>query len=160
MGYANVIPPVATDGVPYAVNKTLTSSEADVGNQTGAMAPPATLPYHRGILASVELSVAGAPASNSTYVVMQTDLGDNVWYDVAWCLWTGTTGSANFLLAGGAWSAGAFQQSRALGTAPASSGSNAVPIGTRVRFVGKAALTGGTSPAVTATVTYHPSGLR
>jgi hypothetical protein len=117
-------------------------------------------PFHQAVVAIVQLSVAGGPASNSTYIVMQGDLGDGVYVDLAWAVWTGTSGAATFLLAAGVAGAAGFQQTRAAGTAPASSGSNQCPVPGRIRFVGRAVLTGGSSPAVTATIKYRELGLR
>lgn len=178
MTFANATPGATTDGITYSSAAALPAAEGDLWN--GVRFDPIPVPYEAAIVASVELSVVGNPANNSAYVILQTDLGDGVWYDLAWCVWTGTTGSANFLLSAGVGGANSFQQSRAVGTAPAGNGSNQCPLGARVRFVGKATLTAGSStpgtfdssssssgagtpaavPTVTATIKYKLTPLR
>lgn len=101
---------------------------------------------------------------------MQTDLGDNVWYDVAWAQWAVVAGQGNFLICGGVAGANAFQQTRAVGAAPGSSGSNQCPLGGRIRFVGKwtgSSSSSSSSPGglvaigqVSITVRYKVLGLR
>ena len=124
--------------------------------------------YGQAILASVELSIQGSVNSNTAYVVLQTDVGDGIWYDVAWCSWNGTTGQVNFALCGGAFTCNSFQQ-RASGTAPAGNNANQISLGGRIRFVGKASVTGsssssssgpGVTPAVLCTIRYKIMGLR
>ncbi len=165
--YANVTPIAAVDGVPYATAVPLASTEADLFNQLGGPDPVPIL-YGQAILAIVKLVVSGSPGQNSTYVVMQTDLfGDGNWVDVAWALYTNTQVAQTFVLsAGGVGSINnAFQQSRASGSAPSSSGSNQMALGGRIRFVGKTTFTGGSSASsggtigVLATITYKILGL-
>ncbi len=170
MTFASAIAGATTDGLPYATAKTVPAAEASLFNQTvPGLFDPIPVPYEAAVVASIELSVTGGPASNASYVVLQTDLGDGVWYDLAWCIWTGTTGSANFLLSAGVGGANVFQQTRAVGTSPSSSSSNQCPLGARIRFVGKATLgAGGSSssgspgaaPIVAATIKYKLTPLR
>lgn len=168
--YANITAPSRADGIAYATAVPLTSTEADLYN--GQTLPntgdPVPVLFGQAIQAVVQLSVAGAPASNSTYVVMQTDLGDGVWVDVAWCFWNGTQGSATFVLSGGVAGNNAFQQSRQAGAVPTpqANGSNAMVLGGRIRFVGRTALSGGSSysvggfAGVLATIRYKLLALR
>lgn len=161
----NIVPTALTDGVLYASATPLTSTEASLGNQS----TPDPVPVVEGqeIVAVVKLSVNGIIVGNNTYIVMQTDLGDGTWVDVAWAVWTGTQGTATFVMSGGGRGAmnNVFQQSRNSGQAPQpqSNGSNAVPLGGRVRFVGKTTMVGGSSSvsgvttAVAATITYKLS---
>lgn len=159
----NISPTALIDGVVYASLTPLTSSEATLGNQS----TPDPIPVVEGqeIVAVVKLIVTGYITGNSTYIVMQTDLGgDGTWIDVAWLVWLATQGTATFVLCGGGRGTmnNAFQQSRQSGQVPQpqANGSNAVPLGGRVRFVGKTVMTGGSSSvsgtptAVTTTITY------
>lgn len=168
--YANITPLASADGVTYASAVALTSTEADLYNGTALDGQdPVAVVYGQAIVAVVQLSVTGKPAGNSTYVVMQTDMGDGVWIDVAWCMYTNNLVSQTFVLCGGGAGSinNAFQQSRASGSTPTpqASGSNAMPLGGRVRFVGKAVFTGGSSyvsgesVGVTATIKYKLLGL-
>jgi hypothetical protein len=171
MAFANAVAGPTTDGILYCSNKILPAAEADLYN--ASTPDPIPLPYEVAIVASVELVVSGNPGSNSSYVVLQTDLGDGVWYDLAWCLLTSVNnGAANFLLAAGVGGANSFQQTRTVGTAPAGNGSNQCPLGARVRFVGKSSLGSGSSSSssssgspgnplqVTAKIVYKIVGLR
>ena len=163
MPNVNIIPAAETDGVVYASTVPLTSTEANLGD---ALITPALIPIVEGqtIVAVVKLSINGIITGNQTFIFLQTDLGDGTWIDVAWAFWNNVTGTATFVLCGGGLGAmnNAFQQSRAAGFAPATqaSGSNAVPLGGRVRFAGFTKMTGGSSSAagvsttVTATITY------
>lgn len=161
--YANAKPYVYSDFETYVSGVALPATEADLLSP----AAPAGVNYEAAVVAGVELTVAGGPSGNTgTYVVLQSDFGDGVaggagWYDLAWCYMTATTnGTYYFLLAAGVGGANAFQQSRANGTAPASSGSNQCPLPGRFRFTGQTTLTGGTSPSVTAKILYRILGLR
>jgi hypothetical protein len=135
------------------------------------MPDPAPVLYTEAVLASVVLTAVGSLTSNTTYVVLQTDLGDGVWIDVAWCVWTGLSGSVTFVLSGGVAGANSFQQSRASGTAPGSNGSNQIPLGGRIRFVGKSTINSSSSspspspgpaplPGVAVTIRFKLLGLR
>lgn len=170
--YANITPLSSSDGVPYATSVPLTSTEADLYNQAGATDPnldPIVMPYGQAILAWITLAVTGAPVGNSTYVVMQTDLGSGFWVDVAWIMYIGTQGSANFVMsAGGVGSINnAFQQIRNANSPPTpqANGSNAMILGSRIRFVGGTQLSGGSSSVpgsfigVLATIRYRVLGL-
>lgn len=161
---ANIVPTALVDGVVYATGVALTSTEAVLGD---ALQVPAVVPIVEGqtIVAVVRLSIDGFITGNNTYIVMQTDLGDGTWIDVAWLVWNQVQGSATFVLCGGGLGAmnNTFQQSRNQGQAPQpqGNGSNAVPLGGRVRFVGKTVMTGGSSSVlgamtqVSATITYR-----
>lgn len=159
--YANATPIAVVDGLVYASSVPLTTTEADLGT-----AVPIT--FNEAVQAVVQLTVSGAPAGNSTYVVMQTDLGDGVWIDVAWCMYTNTQAAGTFVLSGGIAGNNAFQQSRQANSPPTpqASGSNAMVLGGRLRFVGRTQLTGGSSysaggfAGVRATITYKLLGLR
>lgn len=161
---ANIVPTALIDGIAYATGVALTSTEAVLGDSVQV---PSVIPIIEGqtIVAVVNLSINGLVVANNTYVVLQTDLGDGTWIDVAWLVWTGGQGSATFVLCGGGLGAmnNAFQQSRQSGSSPTpqANGSNAVPLGGRVRFVGKSMFTGGSSSvagettSVSATITYR-----
>lgn len=160
---ANIVPTAPTDGIVYANAVPLTTAEAALGD---AAVTPALIPIAEGqtIVAVVKLSINGFITGNSTFVFLQTDLGDGTWVDVAWLFWDQVQGTATFVLCGGGLGAmnNAFQQARNSGSAPAvqASGSNAVPLGGRVRFSGFTRMSGGSSSApgvstqVTATITY------
>jgi len=157
---ANIAVLTPTDGQKYANPAvTIPSTEADLSNQTSAnqtTSSPVPTPFKAGMLAEVQLTVSGGPSGNTTYVVLQTDLGDNNWCDVAWCLLTSTSnGAYNFFLSAGVAGANAVQQTRVLGTAPSLNGSNQMMLGSRIRFTGQATLTGGTAPKVTALIVFR-----
>lgn len=162
----NIVPTAFTDGILYASAIPLVATEATLGN-TGV---PDPIPVIEGqeIVTVVKLALNGLVVAQSTFIFLQTDLnGDGTWIDVAWLVWNGKQGSATFVLCGGGRGAmnNAFQQSRISGAAPAAqaNGSNAVPLGGRVRFAGFSNLYGGSSSlagvvlAVTATITYKLS---
>lgn len=159
----NIVPIAETDGIPYCTAVPLTATEADLGDSANAPAPIPVI-YGQVIVAVVSLTINGFITGNSTYVVMQTDLGNGVWVDVAWLFWNSTQAPGTFVLCGGGLGAmnNAFQQSRGSGQVPnpQANGSNAVPLGGRVRFVGQTKMTSGSSSApgvstaVTATITY------
>ena len=166
--YGSITPTAPVDGIVYANAVPLTPTEAALGDATQT---PAVIPIAEGqtVVAVVRLSANGNITGNSTFVFLQTDLGDGTWIDVAWCYWNNVTGSATFVLCGGGLGAmnNAFQQSRQSDSTPATqaNGSNAVPLGGRCRFTGFAKMTGGSSSApgvstqITATVTFklqHP----
>jgi hypothetical protein len=159
---ASIVATFAGDSIPYSLNAVLPTSEADIFNGVGISArDPLPVLYAAAAIAAVGLSVSGSPASNQSYVILQTDLM-GTWIDLATCTWSDTSGSATFLLCAGApGGACAFRAWRAADVAP--QGTESVPncpLGGRVRFVGKAVLTGGTSPQVTATVNVKLMGLR
>lgn len=158
---ANIIPTAGTDGISYCTGVPLTSTEADLGD--GLAAPsPVPVEYGQAVVAVVVLSINGYVVAQNCYVVMQVDMGDGTWVDVAWAVWTGHQGSAVFVLCGGGTGSinNAFQQSRQAGAFPASSSSNAVPLAGRLRFVGKSSFAGGSSSlagvttSVSATIKY------
>lgn len=166
---ANIIPTAMTDGLLYCNAIPITPPEAVLGD---GLITPALIPVVEGqtIVAVVQLSVNGHITGNNTFVFLQTDLGDGVWVDVAWCNTRITDGSATFVLCGGGVGAmnNAFGPLRQGGSAPATqaNGSNAVPLGGRCRFTGFSALTGGSSsiagtvPLVSATIRYKLSNPR
>ena len=159
----NITPTAPSDGVVYANAVPTTPTEAGLGD---AAQVPVVIPIVEGqtIVAVVKLTTTGFITGNSTFIFLQTDLGDGTWIDVAWCYYNGTQGTATFVLCGGGLGAmnNAFQQTRQESSAPTpqSSGSNAVPLGGRVRFTGFTRMTGGsssvfgTSSGVSATITY------
>ncbi len=161
---ANIVPTAQTDGVLYANAVPLTTTEASLGD---AAVTPAIIPISEGqtIVAVVKLSINGIITGNSTFIFLQTDLGDGTWIDVAWCFFNNTQAPGTFVLCGGGLGAmnNAFQQARNSNSAPAvqANGSNAVPLGGRVRFTGSAKMSGGSSSAagvttaVTCTITYR-----
>lgn len=163
---ASITPGSSTDGLTYAASVPLTATEASLFGGTGAVNPdPIGVEYGQAIVAVVQLTINGLIlGGNTTYVVMQTDMGDGVWVDVAWCVTTFRQGTVTFLLCGGGVGAmnNAFAVSRDAGQPPSpqSSGSNAMPLGGRVRFVGKSSFTGGSSSlagvttSVSATIKY------
>lgn len=162
---ANIIPTALTDGVVYCTNVPITPPEAVLGD--GVQVPSTgIIPVAEGqtVLAFVKLTVNGHITGNNTFVFLQTDLGDGTWVDVAWCNTKITDGTQTFVLCGGGLGAmnNAFGPLRQPGSAPATqaNGSNAVPLGGRIRFTGFSALAGGSSslagtvPLVQATITF------
>ena len=103
---------------------------------------------------------------------MQMDMGDGVWVDLNWAIWTGNQGSATFVMSNGIAGANVFQQSRNSGQVPLTSagvqgnGSNQSTLGGRIRFTGRTVMTGGSSSApgvsttVTVTIRYRLQPLR
>jgi hypothetical protein len=160
--FANATLTTPTDGIPYATGKVLPSTEADLANVTALDEPtPVPLTYHAALLVLVKLVIAGGPASNTTYVVLQTDTGDGNWLDLAWCVTTSVSnGTLLFFFSAGVAGANAVAQTRANGSAPVSTGSNQAVLGARFRVIGQATLSGGTSPSVTATVRFKLVPLR
>jgi hypothetical protein len=167
--FASTLPSAEPDGVPYAVGAFLPAAEGDVGNQSANQPQndPISVMYSCAICAVVQLTVQGNPSGVSAYVVMQTDLGDNVWIDVAGIV---TSTGGTFLLSGGVSGANAFQQTRPVGTAPTSNFSNQFTLGGRIRFVGKwsqgssssssSSSSGAIASAVSCTIRYKMLGLR
>lgn len=168
---ANIVPTAGTDGIVYATNVPLTSTEAALGD---GLLTPALIPttFNQAVVAVVQLSINGYITANSSYVVMQMDVGDGVWVDMCWCFWDGRQGSAVFVMSNGIAGANVFQQSRQTGQVPVNTsnvqgnGSNQMTLGGRIRFVGKAVMVGGSSSvsgittAVKATITYRLQPLR
>lgn len=165
---ANITPAALTDGITYTSAVPLTPTEASLGD---ALVSPALIPVAEGqtIVAIVKAWVNGHIVANNSYIFLQTDLGDGVWVDVAWCRFTATDqdsgNPAIFVLCGGGIGAmnNAIGPNRRSSSAPAtqSNGSNALPLGGRCRFTGFSALAGGsssvagTSAAVNVTITYR-----
>jgi len=160
----NITPTAESGGIVYANAVPLTPTEAALGD--ALVTPSAIIPIVEGqtIVAVVQLSINGFITGNGTFVFLQTDLGDGTWIDVAWCFYNKTQASSTFVLCGGGLGAmnNAFEQTRKSGSAPVTqaNGSNAVPLGGRVRFSGFSTTVGGSSSApgvstrVSATITY------
>ena len=162
---ANIIPTLGWDGLLYSVAIPLTSTEADLWGGTGVQTTdPVQVAYGQVVLAIVQLTINGIVVGQNSYVVMQVDFGDGVWIDAAWIVWTGGQGTATFVMSAGGLGAmnNAFQQSRQAGAAPnpQANGSNNIPLGGRIRFVGKSTFVGGSSSlagvttSVSATIKY------
>lgn len=153
--FANVAATPAVDGLYYAQGVALGGSEADLG-------VPAAVLYGEAVLAVVTLAVVGVPGTS--YVVMQTDLGDGTWVDVAWCQSSAGPGTFVFALSAGVLgTCSAVAMTRASGTAPGGTGANQVVLGGRLRFVGKVSSGSSSSPgpaSSTVTVKYKLQGLR
>ncbi len=165
--YANAVPTPETDGIPYGTNVPLTSTEADLGD--GLLTPdPIATTFGEAIAAIIKLTVNGIVTGNTTYVVMQMDMGDGTWVDMNWIVWTGNQGSATFVMSNGIAGANTFQQSRNSGQPPTpqSSGQNQLALGGRIRFVGKSQFVGGSSSlaglttSVLATIKYRLQAVR
>ena len=164
MPTVNLTPTAPTDGIVYASAVPLTPTEAALGD---AAQVPSVIPVTWGqtIVAVVKFTVNGLITGNSTFVFLQTDMADGTWVDVAWCFFNGKQGTATFVLCGGGLGAmnNAFQHSRQASSAPTAqaNGSNAVPLGGRLRFTGFTNMVGGssnvagTATSVTATITYR-----
>lgn len=156
--YANIDMRPRFDGIVYASSVPMTSTEADLWNGSGPH--PIPIDIGEAMQAVVQLIQQGGMTGQNSYVIMQTDLGDGVWIDVAGIVYTNVNVPGTFLLSGGIAGNNAFQQSRQVGGFPAANFSNAMVMGGRVRFVGKTTLTGGSSAAagvtagMLATVTY------
>ena len=144
--YANVSPAPLKDGSPYCRGVVIPAAEGDLYNVSPPHpmgAPPICEPYGQCVIASVELSTTALVTSETSYVILQGDQGDGVWFDLAWLNWSGK-GQANFLLFAGNYTSGAVQQTRPAGTAPSPSlGSIQCPLTGRFRFVGKATVNAG-----------------
>jgi hypothetical protein len=165
--YASTAIPLTKDGTPYAVASPVPVLEGDVANTAPGNYPVGP---DQAALAVVTLTAQGAMSNQTTYIVMQTALSDGTWIDLAWCTWTGTSGSVTFVLSGGAAGANAFQQ-RVAGVSPAPAlGSNQCPLGGQIRFVGKSSQGSSSSsssagpaavtPAVLASIVFKLLGLR
>lgn len=163
MTVANITPTALTDGILYCTSVPMTVQEAVLGD---AVQTPVIVPVVEGqtIVAVVRLAVNGHVTGSNAFVFLQTDLGDGVWVDVAWCNTRITDGSATFVLCGGGVGAmnNAVGPLRLSGAAPSTqaNGSNALPLGGRIRFTGFGLSAGGSSsvsgtlPALQATITY------
>lgn len=158
--FPNVLANPMVDGILYASAVVVPAAEGALGNRGPAQQDPVPVLYNEAISAIVELTAQGAISSQTTYVVLQTDFGDGVWIDVAWLAWTGISGSATFLLAGGVAGANSFQQTRASGTAPSpTNSSNQIPLGGRIRFVGKSTVNTSSSSSSSSSSSGGPAAL-
>lgn len=163
MTVANITPTAPIDGVVYAASVPITTTEATLGDAT-EITTSIPITYGQTIVALVELAINGFVTGNSTFVFMQTEIGEGNWVDVAWCFFNSTQAPGKFVLCGGGLGAmnNAFNASRNSNSAPATqaSGSNQMPLGGRVRFTGFTRMTGGSSSApgvstvVSVTITY------
>lgn len=154
------------DGIPYAVSVPLTSTEADLNGGTNVPTSPIPVEAGQAISAVIKLTIIGYIAGNSTYVVMQMDMGDDTWVDINWCFWDGRQGTAIFVFSNGIAGANSFQQSRNTNQVPVNSsgvqgnGSNQLTLSGRIRFVGRTSMTGGsssvsgTATSISATIRY------
>lgn len=168
MATANITPTALSGGILYANAVPLTPAEADLNGGSGAqVTTPVPIVEGQTVVAVVVLTWSGRATGAGTLVVLQTDLGDGNWVDVAWCFWNGVQGSAKFVLCAGGLGAmnNAFAASRQSSSMPASqaNGSNAVPLGGRIRFTGFTTMSGGSSnvagtpTSIAATITYKVS---
>lgn len=161
----NLTPLALTDGIVYGTSVPITITEALLSD--GVQVPSTGIvPVAEGqtVLAVVKLVANGNLVSANTFVFLQTDLGDGNWIDVAWCNSRLGVGSQTFILCGGGLGAmnNAFGPLRNQGSAPATqaNGSNAVPLGGRIRFTGFTNFAGGSSSVagtiagIQATITY------
>lgn len=161
---ANIIPEPLIDGIVYSNAVPLTTTEAVLGDAAQVIT---NIPIIGGqtIVAVVRLTINGSIVANSTFVFLQTDLGNDTWIDVAWCFFNSTQAPGTFVLCGGGLGAmnNAIQQTRNSGSAPAvqANGSVQIPLGGRVRFTGFCRPSGGSSglfgisTTVSATITYR-----
>lgn len=165
----NITPQAETDGIAYSVAVPLTSTEADLWGGTGAQSPdPIPTTFGEAMLAVVQLSINGIVTGNTTYVVMQQDLGDGVWLDMNGAVWTANQGSATFIFSNGIAGANTIQQTRNSGQPPTPQAnfSNQLALGGRIRFVGKSNFVGGSSSlagvttSVLTTIRYRLQPLR
>ena len=172
MSFAPITPAIANDATPYAVASAVPSTNADndLFNQgTGQLLAddPVITGYADMLTAIVELWATGSPTSGAVWVILQGDLGDGQWVDVAWVLVAsaaslGTSAAAPsvWLLGTGGFTGCAFNQTRAAGATPVATGINAAPLCSRYRFVGRAQPAGGVNPAVLTTIRYRKQGIR
>jgi hypothetical protein len=152
-------------------------AEGDLSDSPPYTTDPIVVPYAiNSLTAIVEFaSQAGPSLTGNPYVVMQTDQGDGVWLDVAWCTITAAPApgattvfllQATYNLNQGVFTGGV----RMLGTNPTpNNGNNTINLCQRVRFVGKASLssssssssgTPGPTPAILVTIRYSFTAAR
>ncbi len=150
------------DGILYANAKLIPAAEGDLSTLVAPVRSPLFVGRNSNATAVVSLARQGNIASVTAYVVLQTQIGgeDAPWIDVAWCgISTIPSPSAPFvfLLASSQFGPNAFAQ-RVSGTAPATTlGSNAMGLGGRIRFVGKATAPAGTSSSSSASGSPTPT---
>lgn len=167
MTTANIIPTAESDGILYSNSVPLTSTEADLGDNLVSPHPIPTS-FNEAIVAVITLTINGIVTANNTYIVLQMDMGDGVWVDMNWIVWTGNQGSAVFVMSNGIAGANVFQQSRQVGQVPIlqANGQNQLSLGGRLRFIGKSFFAGGSSSiagittSVSATIRYRLQPLR
>ncbi len=149
--YASIQLPTQFSGLVYASGTgLLPAAEGDLSTIPSIKQSPIPVQRTSNATAVVQFTRRGNFASASGYTVMQTDCGDGVWIDIAWCTFTSIAPAATlvFLLASSQFGPNAFQQTRASGTAPSSTGSNEMGLLGRVRFVGKVTILGTSSSSM------------
>jgi hypothetical protein len=151
--FANTTPTPSKPGVPYCVNHQMPVLEDDLAD-SGFLGDPVAIPYLVGLAAVIEFSASGPIVTQSSYVVLQMDLGDGQWIDLAGVVWNGVTGTATFLMTVGVAGSLILQQTRAVGSAPPANFANQCPLIGRFRFVGKGVSGGASSSSSSAA----PSG--
>jgi hypothetical protein len=160
---ANITPAPEIDGYPYAVAVQVPPVESDLGQ-------PLPLPYHRGVVLTIDLVCQGQIPSQQTYLVAQTDNGSGLWIDLGSVVFAGTVGKQTYLLAVGFDQNGLVTQTRQTGQVP-TAGVNPVAMGGRLRVVAKTSIGSSSSssspsagpqppPAVVATVLISQKGIR
>ncbi len=174
MTFANAQATQLTGGAPYCLNHLMPAAEGSLSDVPAYQGDPVPLPFEQAIAAEVAFSAQGGVSAISVcYVVMQTDQGDGNWVDLAWCNLTSLPGASPtvfWLSAGLDATNGVFASVRAVGTTPTpSNSSNAIALGARLRFVGKASVSGsssssspsssagpGVTPGILVTIRYRP----
>lgn len=165
----NIDPVVMDDGILYSDDVPLTSTEANLYGGDGVQGTnPIQTVYGAAIIATIQLSINGIVVGNNSYVVLQQDLGEGVWIDLNWAVWTGNQGTATFVFSNGVAGANTIQQTRQSGgfPNPQAIGSNQLCLGGRLRFVGRSVFVGGSSSvagittSVSAAIRYKLLGLR
>lgn len=152
------------DGWPYCLNVPLMNQEADL-TTLAFQFQPLPVSFGQSFMATVLLMAQGSVPAETCYVVAQTSNDNSNWIDVAWLVSTITTGTQLWVLSGGGQLNNALQQTRQANTAPGSSGSNAIPLGGSLRFVGRTTLGSSSSPsgtlaAILATINVKIMALR
>ena len=166
------------DGLLYADNVLVPAAEGDLSTvvaSQGLKQTPVPVLYASHVIASVVFSYAGNIGSQVTYVVMQTSMNGNHWFDLAWLTDTNIAAPAGSYVAYALESARygpASLRNRASGVAPSPANSyNTLGLMGLIRFVGKntttfgtssssQSLTPGTVPGVSVTIKYKLEGHR
>ena len=168
-GFASIVPPVHPDGLLYANSIPLTNNEADLFGGSGAQGTdPIPVLYGQAVSAIVTLQPSGLTGTVNSYVIMQTDWGDGNWFDVCGIVYTNPQAPGYFVLSAGVAGNNAFQQTRQAGSfpTPQTNFSNQMALGGRIRFVGKALISGSSSAVsggiwqMAATIRYRFTPLR
>jgi hypothetical protein len=149
--FANIASAPKTDGLPYCVNIIMPSAENDLFALPGSAAPseydPIGVSWGQGVFASVHFIPSNIQSNPGSYVVLQTDFGnDGFWFDLAWCSTVTLVERKFALCVSGQGINNVFEQTRLVGTAPSpANGNNNYGLGGRLRFVGKSLASGGSS---------------